>query len=70
MSFYLETVVIAFRPFRRRLSRVFRPVFVLLLFKKPCDRARFRFFGWYVWDIVMILWSGFLLTTCTHIINI
>ena len=36
------------RPLRRRRVRIRRPSFVLSRARKPCVRARFFFFGWYV----------------------
>lgn len=39
------------RPLRRRRKSVFLPPGVLVRFKKPWARARFRFLGWYVCDI-------------------
>lgn len=39
-------------PFARRRLTTFLPAVVFALFRKPCDRARFLFFGLYVNDIV------------------
>lgn len=54
------------RPLRRRRTRVLRPPALLLRFKNPCERARLRFFGWYVCDICQIYSIPSFSTTCTQ----
>ena len=54
-SFLIYNGVKRFRPFALRRCRIFLPLTVLFLFRKPCVRFLFRTLGWYVRFIKKIL---------------